>query len=443
MTEEKTIDIEQELDELLTKVQPNLQDVIKRSFTNVALQQTKNGEQIKPDILEDVSYFAKNTQVNLTRLELLRPPTFHMQAVSLDLKSMGLTLRCSLGEVNIKGLYNAFNENLYNLIPVMAEGHVLISLSNVTADVNVGLVIEDDAYSFINPGIEFTHDEVLVKLSWPSPQRSGGYEFITTEQLAKHIDDLPLTAAISMPLFALLRHKLQRHLKQVLRQATSVSEVMCCNPSLLEAYSSMVDRIAENGNRVVDLVLINMRRTLLQTCREVLELPPLHATFLHKIGSTSFIGKLETDTGWIKNLATINRINDVSVSRPDPLKTTFHVILSIKDLQVGYEEYRVKAMGVSCGGRVSAAFRDNRLRLALSVGLARWEPYAQLDDLRLQLLDGMDMHASGLGPLSALSASVRAWLRGAPVAAALGAQLQHELRTALAELALWDLARAS
>ncbi|CAH2096028.1 unnamed protein product [Euphydryas editha] len=187
MTEEENIDIEKELDELLTKIQPDLQDVIKRSFTNVALQQTKNGEQIKPDILEDISYFAKNTQVNLTRIELLKPPTFHMQAVSLDLKSMGLTLRCSLGEVNIKGLYSAFNENLYNLIPVMAEGHVLISLSNVTADVNVGLVIEDDAYSFINPGIEFSHDEVLVKLSWPSPQRSGGYEFVTTEQLAKHI----------------------------------------------------------------------------------------------------------------------------------------------------------------------------------------------------------------------------------------------------------------
>lgn len=49
-------------------------------------------------------------------------------------------------------------------------------------------------------------------------------------------DDLPLTAAISLPLYALLREKLQRHLAQVLRQATSVSEVMYCNPSLMEAY---------------------------------------------------------------------------------------------------------------------------------------------------------------------------------------------------------------
>lgn len=62
---------------------------------------------------------------NLSRLELVKPPTFHMQALSLDLKSMGLSLRCSLGEVNVKGLYSAYNENLYNLIPVMAEGHVV------------------------------------------------------------------------------------------------------------------------------------------------------------------------------------------------------------------------------------------------------------------------------------------------------------------------------
>ncbi|CAH2048705.1 unnamed protein product, partial [Iphiclides podalirius] len=125
MSEEEKIDIEQELLDLLEKVQPNLQDVIKRSFTNVVLQQTKNGEQIKPDVLEDTSYFSKNTQVNLSRLELLRSPTFHLQNLSLDLKSMALNLRCSLGEVSVKGLYSAFNENLYNLIPVMSEGHVL------------------------------------------------------------------------------------------------------------------------------------------------------------------------------------------------------------------------------------------------------------------------------------------------------------------------------
>lgn len=425
MSEEESVDIEQELDELLTNVQPNLQDVFKRGFTNVALQQTKNGEQLKPDTLADTSYFAKNTQVNLSRLELVKSPTFHVQTLSLDLKSMSMAVRCSLGEVNIRGLYSAYNENLYNLIPVMADGHVVISLSNMTADVNIGLVIEDDAFSFINPGIDFAHDEVLVKLSWPSPQRNGGYEFVTTEQLAKHIDDLPLTAAISLPLYALLRDKLQRHLAVVLRQATSVSELVSCKPSLYEAYSAMVDSLAENGNRIVDMILINMRRTLLQNCREVLELPPLHAMFMHKIGSVSFVGKFETDPGWVKNLATINRINDVSVTRRDPAKTSFHVTLRIKDLQIGYDEYRIKAMGVSCSGRLAAAFNSCSLHLAVTIGLAQTEPYAQLDDLTLQSMDNMDLHVTGLGPLSGLSA--------------LSAQLHHDARLALAELPLYHL----
>ncbi|XP_049694036.2 uncharacterized protein LOC110372846 isoform X2 [Helicoverpa armigera] len=444
MSEEEVVDIELELDDLLTKVQPNLQDVIKRSFTNVALQQTKNGEQIKPDTLGDTSYFAKNTQVNLSRLELVKPPTFHMQSVSLDLKSMSLTLRCSLGEVNVKGLYSAFNENLYNLIPVMAEGHVL-SVHCSVKDVRVGLVLEDDAFSFINPDIDFTHDEVLVKLSWPSPQRTGGYEFATTEQLAKHIDDLPLTAAVSLPLYALLREKLQRHLALVLRQATSVSEVMCCNPSLMEAYSGMIACLSQNGNKVIDMILINMRRTLLQSCREVLQLPPIHATFMHKIGSLSFIGKFETDTGWVKNLATINRISDVSVTRPDPMKTSFHVTLRIKDLQIGYDEYRIRAMGVSCGGRATAALQRHSLHLALTLGLARWEPYAQLDHLTIQNLDCADLHVTGLGPLNGASNLVCAWLRGAATALAapaVSAQVQHELHTALQELPLWDLLHA-
>lgn len=36
------------------------------------------------------------------------------------------------------------------------------------ADVNVGLVLEDDAFSFINPGVDFVHDEVLVKVRYTS-----------------------------------------------------------------------------------------------------------------------------------------------------------------------------------------------------------------------------------------------------------------------------------
>ncbi|KAG6444496.1 hypothetical protein O3G_MSEX003450 [Manduca sexta] len=160
-------------------------------------------------------------------------------------------------------------------------------------------------------------------------------------------------------------------------------------PPVNKAHHSMVDCLAQNGNKVIDIILINMRRTLLQTCREVLELPPLHATFMHKIGSTSFVGRFETDTGWVKNLATINRINDVSVSRVDPMKTTFRVTLRIKDFQIGYDEYRIKAMGVSCSGRLVAAFNDNALHMAVTVGLAQWEPYAQLDDLRLQRMESI------------------------------------------------------
>lgn len=48
-------------------------------------------------------------------------------------------------------------------------------------------------------------------------------------------------------------------------------------------FSSMIDSLAQNGNKVIDMILINMRRTLLQNCREVLEVPPLHATFMHKV----------------------------------------------------------------------------------------------------------------------------------------------------------------
>ncbi|CAG9786851.1 unnamed protein product [Diatraea saccharalis] len=375
MSGEDKIDIEKELDNLLTKVQPNLQDVIKRSFTNVALQQTKNGEQTKPDTLEDTSYFAKNTQV--------------------------------------------------------------ISLSNMTADVNVGLILEDDAFSFINPGIEFVHDEVLVKLSWPSPQRGGGYDFSTTEQLAKHIDDLPLTAAISLPLYALLREKLQRHLELVLRQATSVSEVVCCNPSLFEAYTAMVDSLAARGNKVVDMLLINMRRTLAADVPRAFR-PASTPSHLYAQG------KFETEPGWVKNLATINRVSDVSVTQPHPMQTCFHFTLRIKDFQIGYDEYRIKAIGISSSGRVAATYSRASLHAAITVGLVHWEPYAQLDDLRVQHMDSMDIHITGLGPLSSVSSLVGAWVRGAGgahAAPAVARQLQHEMHVALAELPVWDIMR--
>lgn len=54
----------------------------------------------------------------------------------------------------------------------------------------------------------------------------------------------------------------------------------------------------------------------------------------------------------------------------------------------------------------------------------------------------MDLHVTGLGPLSGLTPLVAAWSRGvcaAHAAPAVASQLQHELHTALAELPLWDL----
>ncbi|XP_048478755.1 uncharacterized protein LOC105382553 [Plutella xylostella] len=440
MSEESSIDIEQELEELLTKVQPNLQDVIKRSFTNVALQLSSNGlnngEQTKPDNLEDTSYFTKNTQVNLSRLELVKPPSFHVQNISVDVKSMAMTLRCSLGEVKIKGLYSAFNENLYNLIPVMSEGHVLISLLNMTADVQVGLTVDNDEFSCINPSIEFNHDEVLIKLSWPSPQRSGGYEFKSTEQVAKHMDELPLSACLSFSLRALLARRLRRHLDTALRRAASVSQLMRCDTALLDAYSARAHSLATFGNKAIDALLMDVRRSLLQARRELLPAPPLPAVFLHKVGATWCIGRFETDAGWVKNLATVDRVGDVSVTRPDELKTTFRATLSIKDLQIGYDSYHVRAAGAACAGRLAARC-SSRLALRVTMGRTRWEPYAQLDELSLEVMDNTEVHAPGLGSLPWLAAAAAGWAR-APAAAVITEQLRREVAVALARLPMWE-----
>lgn len=51
----------------------------------------------------------------------------------------------------------------YNII-LAYKLHYRISLSNVTADVSVGLIIDDDAFSLINPSIDFVHDDVNVKV---------------------------------------------------------------------------------------------------------------------------------------------------------------------------------------------------------------------------------------------------------------------------------------
>lgn len=55
------------------------------------------------------------------------------------------------------------------------------------------------------------------------------------------------------------------------------------NNNVYFVFSEMVSCLALNGNKVIDMILINMRRTLFQTRREVLELPPVHAMFMHKV----------------------------------------------------------------------------------------------------------------------------------------------------------------
>ncbi|KAG7308492.1 hypothetical protein JYU34_005702, partial [Plutella xylostella] len=163
------------------------------------------------------------------------------------------------------------------------------------------------------------------------------------------------------------------------------------------------------------------------------------------VGATWCIGRFETDAGWVKNLATVDRVGDVSVTRPDELKTTFRATLSIKDLQIGFDSYRVRAAGAACAGGAGgaacagrlAARCSSRLALRVSMGRTRWEPYAQLDDLSLEVMDNTEVHAPGLGSLPWLAAAAAGWAR-APAAAVITEQLRREVAVALARLPMWE-----
>ncbi|XP_077287658.1 uncharacterized protein LOC143912256 isoform X2 [Arctopsyche grandis] len=391
------VDVQKELELAIATAEPDLKDAIKRGFTNEAVQRSSlRFENDVPLTMSDVFYADNDgNQISLLNMKAYGCTSFHLSKLDLSLNVMKMTVEAAAGaaaedgrggallvEANCKAVCPA----LQNLLPITADGRIRVAFSGVKLSGNAGLEIKDDSLIIVNNDFKITLEEIILSVTHYVPRRQGGEEIVTSEVSKDSFEKFPLVDKFSSELVYHLRQELTKQLNGVLQRTTSISEILGGSPPLIEAFSTRVASVSSNGNMVVDMILMEVRKNFLKKCAEIVKLPDLKANFSKKIGLVTVHGEFETNDGKLMDLSTIDRVSDVTLSL-GVSRASMMVSMSLSKMKVGFDEYRVKFMNIGPTGRIEATIWKNIINMKVSAGISKWKPFAVIDDLKIQYID--------------------------------------------------------
>ena len=164
-----------------------------------------------------------------------------------------------------------------------------------------------------------------------------------------------------------------------------------------------------NLNKIVDELLVGLRKDLMERGLDRIKIPDLHETFVKKMGFFHIVGHFDANQGWAKNLTTIHRTADVTATSKG--KTiAVNCGFGLSDLEFGYDSYKVRVFRIGPSGHLSVSIADNSVLVEATVHWNNGSCNATLDSLVMNKLGGFHVEITGLGPMNWLLRNISNWL---------------------------------
>lgn len=204
------------------------------------------------------------------------------------------------------------------------------------------------------------------------------------------------------------------------------------------AASVLLTKSKDDGgtdmNSVVDQVLQSAREEILRKNKDQIELPDILERFRKKVGPIRISGRFEAREGWAKSLTSLQRTGDaVMVESGD--RIVVEVPLGLRDLQIGYNNYKAKLGKLGPGGHLTATVSSNAIKLRASLLLTDQACSLGVDTLDLVDLGKINVHVTGLGKLNFLYSEIVTWVT-AKLHDKIENAVQNALRSAIADAGL-------
>nr|XP_023021941.1 uncharacterized protein LOC111510262 [Leptinotarsa decemlineata] len=211
---------------------------------------------------------------------------------------------------------------------------------------------------------------------------------------------------IRMQLNTILTNMLHRQLAEAVSQF-SVTELMKNKDEDLRAKAK---EHSSRANKLVDSLLCTAKDYLVARNFRSIETPCFDVVYRGKLSGVCQ-GVMRTGTGYIQDLSTLSRPQDLSLFE-DTQKLVVYGSLSLREMKHGYEHYTSYFEDTQISGSVRTTVYENKIFIKLSVQKGGEYCKTQLENVQVSTVKDIDVDASGLASLSWLVPKVESWVIG-------------------------------
>jgi hypothetical protein len=151
-----------------------------------------------------------------------------------------------------------------------------------------------------------------------------------------------------------------------------------------------------NLNKIVDEMLDVLREDIIERGKDRISIPDVHETFKKKVGFVTVKGEFEGKNGWVKNFSTVHRTAD-AVASSIGSGISVSCGFGLDDLELGYDSYRAKFMGLKTRGEISGTVGKNSILLNATVTWTNHKCNITLDELTINEFGKLVLRVTGFG----------------------------------------------
>ncbi|XP_015587249.1 uncharacterized protein LOC107263983 [Cephus cinctus] len=380
------------------------ESTITRGFTNEAVRRSIRHNATVQYPIRDVFFNVANTHVELTDLNLLREPNFRFTAVNSNLELLSLDVKIDVGNLQISGKFFVNNQALNNLLPISTTGNLQISCENVKAEGLIGMYPIEDSFLTNNYGLKYTAEKVIVKILYQNNDKEVNVE------LDKDRIEETIAAQLWMDLSVVLSKTLKKYLDEVIVEL-SVCELLQGEEELVDSLKSHKKAISVVANDIFDKIIANANNRINELNSAQISAPDINASFTRNVAAVTTTGRFEARNGWFRNLATLRRNGDVTVS----LENNSIVILGtvgLNELKIGYDQYSAKFMDVGPTGSIETTVGSNAALFKFVIEKSEDGVSVRLAEFKITDISKIEAHVTGLGGLNWLASKISTWTAG-------------------------------
>ncbi|XP_018561174.1 uncharacterized protein LOC108903462 isoform X2 [Anoplophora glabripennis] len=388
---------------MIEQVAPRFQEDVIRAFNNEgvrnALMHNKNHYNHKMD---NILVFIGDTKIELSKLIFPWTPDFRIVNLTMNFSMLCLDVNLKLGDLRVKGDFEGYNITLQNLLPAILAGKIEQTFKDVVATGRIGFLIRGDSMVLTNYDIKYEPSETDISVKYYA---SNGSE-VETKRTKQNSEKDSLRDAVWVELSDILTRLLHSQLGEVLVER-SLTELLLGED---ENLRDLAREHSQRANKLLDTLLCTAKDYIVDKNYRLIETPLINAAFKEKPSGLSQ-GAFQTGYGFIKDLSTLSRVQDLSLYE-DKQRLVVYGSLTLREFKHGYDHYSCSFEDIVTAGQVKATIYNNKIFVKVTLLKEGERCKTQLDNIRVSTIRDIDVDASRLASLIWLAPRVERWVIG-------------------------------